>query len=148
MIAMPEPFTPAMPVPGVPDPKSPPETWLWAAWVKAVGPDLAGIMIPQFPIPGTKFQADFGIPMVQIIVEVDGNEFHSSREDRQKDYRRERAVIELSWLPLRFTGVDIYRGADYCADQIWRVVMLRVTEIAQVMTWRDGADRDDFTLGA
>ncbi len=52
-------------------------------------------------------RADFAWPEEQLVVEVDGHEFHSSREQRARDAARQNELVKLGWTILRYTSDQI-----------------------------------------
>jgi len=142
--------------PGAPamrtDPRSPPEAAFYTQVCLSWPRRTAHLLKPQFPVPagGKMYLADFAItfPWARLLIEIDGREFHSSREDRQKDYRRERALIEEGWTVLRFTGVDIYHGVAYCADQVWRILRRRALEYCEICDLGVASGQPDLSSAA
>lgn len=52
-------------------------------------------------------------------VEADGHDFHDrTKEQAQRDRRRDRILVARGFRVLRFTGSEIYRNAAHCADEI------------------------------
>lgn len=59
---------------------------------------------------------------VKIAIECDGHEFHEkTKEQAQHDKQRDRLLTELGFKVLRFTGSEIYRDADACAAEVYRL---------------------------
>lgn len=54
----------------------------------------------------------------KIAVECDGKAFHTRPEQREHDERRDRYLQTQRWMVLRFTGSDIYRDSEGCAQKI------------------------------
>jgi very-short-patch-repair endonuclease len=50
---------------------------------------------------------DFVWPDRRLVVETDGYRYHSSREAKRRDNRRDRQLIALGWRPVRFTYEEI-----------------------------------------
>lgn len=63
-------------------------------------------MWPQYPID--RFFADFANIEHKIIIECDGKEWH----DKNKDYARDRKLIELGWTIYRIPGTECVRIID------------------------------------
>lgn len=57
---------------------------------------------PQFPVG--RFFVDFGDPHRRIAIECDGRQWHSSAEAQERDYARDRALLDLGWKVVRFSG--------------------------------------------
>lgn len=71
---------------------------------------------PQYEIAsdGRSYRADFALPDKKIVFELDGHEFHKSKEQRTNDARRERAFQKQGWKVVRFTGTEIYNNLSQC----------------------------------
>jgi very-short-patch-repair endonuclease len=66
------------------------------------------------------YRVDFAIPDKMLAIELDGHQYHKSREQRTTDAQRERALQELGWRVFRFTGSEIHRDMAGCVEQIQR----------------------------
>lgn len=55
----------------------------------------------------------------RVAVECDGHEFHEkTKEQAARDRTRERDLVFEGWTVLRFTGSEIYRDAQRCAQDV------------------------------
>lgn len=61
-------------------------------------------MYPQYPV-GNYF-VDFGNPATKIAIECDGKEWHT---DTNKDYLRDKVLLEMGWIVYRINGSDCVR---------------------------------------
>jgi len=72
----------------------------------------------QYEIGG--FVADFAWnddnPL--LVVEIDGHKAHKSKQQREHDYRRDRALERAGWHVMRFTGTEVYHEAGRCALEV------------------------------
>jgi very-short-patch-repair endonuclease len=60
---------------------------------------------------------DFAWPDHRLVVETDGYRYHSSREARRRDNRRDRELTTLGWRPVRFTYEEIvFEPAEVTAE--------------------------------
>lgn len=84
-------------------------------------------MYPQHPVG--PYRLDFAIPEKRIAIELDGHEYHKTKEQRTHDAARDRYLMENDWTVLRFTGTEIYKNTKACVDQICRIVDKRKTEV-------------------
>lgn len=77
-----------------------------------------GELEPQIEINanGHRYRADFAIPSKKIVIELDGHEYHKSKEQRTNDARRERDLQTAGWKVIRFTGTEVHRDAYKCAE--------------------------------
>ena len=66
--------------------------------------------------------ADLCYPSVKVVVEVDGYEYHHTKEQRNDDLKRQRFIQAQGWLVIRFSGSDIYRSAAACVAEIERII--------------------------
>lgn len=68
---------------------------------------------------GTKqYYADVAIPSRNVIIEVDGFEFHSSRDAFENDRVRQNDLVLAGWVVLRFTWLQLTNDPAGCLDQI------------------------------
>ena len=67
------------------------------------------------------FVADF-VVNDKYIIEIDGHEWHKTKEQRYDDYRRERYLIRLGYIVIRFTGSEVFVDPRQCAVETLRLV--------------------------
>lgn len=78
----------------------------------------------QVQAPVLNYRADFLIcensaGSKQIVVECDGHDFHErTKEQAERDRRRDREMQSAGFTVFRFTGREIYRDAFKCADEV------------------------------
>lgn len=70
----------------------------------------------QYPIG--PYRVDFAIPDKKIVIELDGHEYHKTKEQRTNDAKRERDLQLLGWNVIRFTGSEIYQDVAKCVAQV------------------------------
>ncbi len=75
---------------------------------------------PQFEIRsgGHAFRADFAIPSKRIAIEIDGHEYHKTKEQRTNDAQRERAMQREGWKVIRFTGSEVFKNCEKCVREV------------------------------
>lgn len=77
------------------------------------------VMIPQYQIGRYRF--DFAFldkrRAIQYAVEIDGHDYHKTKEQRYHDYKRERYLMERDFLVVRFMASEVYQNAKGCADR-------------------------------
>jgi very-short-patch-repair endonuclease len=61
--------------------------------------------VPNHEIAGRR--RDFAWPSHRLVVETDGYRYHSSREAKRRDNRRDRQLTALGWRPVRFTYEEV-----------------------------------------
>jgi hypothetical protein len=88
---------------------------------------LAGdelFLVPQFA--WSYYRSDWAIysPVTKmaLLIECDGRDFHTSAKQIAHDRTKDRAAADRGYLTMRFTGSQIHRDADGCAQRICDVV--------------------------
>ncbi len=73
--------------------------------------------VPQHEIrtPSGTFRVDFAFPDLMVVVELDGQRWHSDAEAFQRDRRRQNALVLEGWEVLRFTWDDVVRSPHVVA---------------------------------
>ena len=69
---------------------------------------IASGLLTQFPIG--KFRTDFAWPACSLAVELDGHDFHKTKEQRTYDAQRDRFFMAEGWKTVRFTGSEVFRN--------------------------------------
>ncbi len=78
-----------------------------------------GKLIPQMKVG--KYRGDFAVinDNARLFVEVDGYAFHDSTRDQlEHDRQRDRFLMAQGWRVARFTGREVWKDADRCADDV------------------------------
>lgn len=68
------------------------------------------------------YRIDMGFSNIKLAIEVDGHEFHKTKNQRTNDARRERELELMGWRVIRFTGSEVFRSAEHCADHVFEMV--------------------------
>ena len=55
-------------------------------------------------------------------IEIDGHEFHKTKEQRTKDTKRERYLQSKGWQVVRFTGTEIFENVYGCVEEVKNLV--------------------------
>lgn len=93
------------------------------------GPDeldkaMSLMFVPQFK--WSIYRSDWAIynPKTTgaLLLECDGKDFHSSEDQKAHDQKKDAAAHDRGYLTMRFTGSQIHRDADGCAQKVWDVV--------------------------
>lgn len=84
-------------------------------WRKVYG----NAIVPQFNVPGFRYRVDFAFPDQKVAVELDGYEYHSSKEQFTGDRKRQREMELKGWRFIRFSGSEVYNNADACVHQAY-----------------------------
>jgi very-short-patch-repair endonuclease len=109
--------------------------------------DRTGLfMVPQAPIG--RYRADFALLMMaegqtaRLVVECDGHDFHEkTKQQAAHDKARDRYFVQKQWPVMRFTGSEIYRDANRCADQAMMFLVSAharatgKTKVAEALEW-------------
>jgi very-short-patch-repair endonuclease len=68
------------------------------------------------------YRIDVAFPDLQIAVELDGHEFHASKEARKRDASRDRDLMRRGWSVVRFTGSEIFNNVHECAHELVEIL--------------------------
>jgi very-short-patch-repair endonuclease len=69
-----------------------------------------------------QYRVDFAYEYPKIAIEVDGHEYHSTKEQRGRDAQRDRFIQAEGWRVLRYTGTEVFNNPDKCASEINSIV--------------------------
>lgn len=82
------------------------------------------LLVPQFA--WSHYRSDWAIMSARshgaLLIECDGKDFHSSPAQKAHDARKDASARDYGFLTLRFTGSEIFRDADGCAQKIYDAV--------------------------
>jgi len=56
------------------------------------------------------------------VIEIDGYEFHKTKEQREKDYIRERYLMRQGYTVIRFTGTEVFLNPKKCVMETTEIV--------------------------
>ena len=59
-----------------------------------------------------------------IIVEIDGHEYHKTKEQREKDYKKDRYFKKEGYDVVRFMGTEVFLNADKCVEETINIANL------------------------
>ena len=76
----------------------------------------------QFPI--WHYTVDFAVPEKKLIIECDGEYWHSLPQSVRRDIRKDKYLSEKGWHVLRFRESEINLQLDKCLQEIKRVLCL------------------------
>jgi very-short-patch-repair endonuclease len=62
------------------------------------------------------YRPDFGYG--PCVVEIDGHEYHHTKEQREKDYRKNRYYALNGLTVVRFMGTEVYNDATKCVKEL------------------------------
>ena len=66
----------------------------------------------------TVARVDFVYPDVRLIIELDGERYHTDRGTFRSDRRRQNELIQEGYRVLRFTAWDVFAAPDYVVAQV------------------------------
>jgi very-short-patch-repair endonuclease len=58
----------------------------------------------------------------QIVVEIDGHDFHKTKEQREYDYKRERYLMKNGYVVVRFMATEVYLNPDQCVNEFLDII--------------------------
>ncbi len=88
-------------------------------------------VVPQARVSGGHL-ADFLVVCgdARLVVECDGAQFHSRRDDAARDRVLDRVMQRAGYRVYRFTGEEIWRNAAACAESIVEDILRFAAEVA------------------
>ena len=58
------------------------------------------------------------------IIEIDGHQWHEKTKEQAKaDKERERMFLKSGFIPVRFTGSEVYHNAKKCIDELFEIII-------------------------
>ncbi len=48
------------------------------------------------------------------VIEIDGHEFHKTKEQRERDYKRERYLMRQGYTVIRYMGTEVFLNPKEC----------------------------------
>jgi len=75
-------------------------------------------LIPQIVIG--IYRVDF-VADDNVVIEIDGHDYHKTKEQRESDYKRERYLMRKGFTVIRFTGTEVYLSPNECALEALRI---------------------------
>ena len=91
---------------------------------------MIGVFAAQTQID--PYRADFTLtqishaPLLRVVIECDGWEYHSTQEDQSHDRKRENYMKSRGWSVVRFAGKDIVRDAAGRVDVLEDIIKCRL----------------------
>ena len=84
----------------------------------------------QYPI--LRYNVDFAIPALKIVIECDGGHWH---QDKEKDLIRQRKIEAEGWFVLRYSGAKINQCLEEIEGELSRVVCNHTGEY-ETVAWQ------------
>jgi len=72
------------------------------------------------------------------VIELDGHEYHKTKEQRDHDYKRERYLQKLGYIVIRFTGTEVFLDARSCIIDM--VTIHNLFEEKLIDAWMKGSE--------
>jgi len=67
------------------------------------------------------YKVDFVVDE-RFVIEIDGYDFHKTKEQRESDYKRERYLLRNGYITVRFTGTEVFLDAYQCATEAIKMI--------------------------
>jgi len=74
----------------------------------------------------SRYRVDFILKDARLIIELDGHEFHSSKEQLEKDAVRQRYLTRAGYTVIRFTGREVNRSPTNCVAEVRQIYKERM----------------------
>lgn len=85
---------------------------------------------PQVKI--NEYRVDFANEKLKVVIEIDGHQFHSSKEQIRRDLQRQRSLEMCGWRVHRFSGSEVYANVGNCVEQCITLMDVRRKELQSV----------------
>ncbi|MCF6746347.1 DUF559 domain-containing protein [Blastococcus sp. KM273128] len=105
------------------------ELEIWGALEVLPGPPVVPAPVRQHELRlgnGRRVHLDAAWPGARVAVELDGAAFHGSREQRERDLRRDTELAALGWVVLRFSYARLMTDPEGCRREIVAVLLARL----------------------
>jgi very-short-patch-repair endonuclease len=81
-----------------------------------------GQLTPQIKVG--PYRLDFALKAVtfRLAIEIDGHDYHSTKEQKVADYKRDRYFQSCGWHVVRFSGSEVHKNASQCVLEAVQVV--------------------------
>jgi very-short-patch-repair endonuclease len=92
-------------------------------------------IVPQYKlmIGNLEHPVDFALPAVKLIIEADGEIYHSAPKQVQKDNERDRQLNQMGWTVLRFKDSEIEKQPQQVMSKIVQTIMKAEAAIQSTM---------------
>ncbi|MBP6157226.1 MAG: DUF559 domain-containing protein [Polaromonas sp.] len=70
------------------------------------------------PLKHSRYRVDFLLKDARLVIELDGHEYHSTKEQLKNDAIRQRYLSRAGYNVIRFTGSEIYSDAQGCVSEV------------------------------
>lgn len=126
--------------------ESVPEAKFHQAWL-AEASSIPLVAQHTVTLDGVTMRFDFAVPSRQVAIEIDGYEWHSSKEKFQHDRQRDRIAMKYNWLVVRLAAVDVLKHPVKSVQEVYAIITGR-----PLIVLADDCDEsidtnDDYDLG-
>ena len=73
-----------------------------------------------------RFRVDFMLADARLIIELDGHDYHSTKEQLEKDAIRQRYLSRAGYTVIRYTGREINRDVQACVAEVRQIYRERM----------------------
>ena len=73
-----------------------------------------------------RYRVDFILKDARLIIELDGHQYHSTKEQLEKDAIRQRYLTRAGYTVIRFTGREINRSPEDCVAEVREIYNERI----------------------
>lgn len=92
-----------------------------------IGVEILPHLRPQYRVG--PYRADFALPEHKTLIELDGHDYHKTKEQRTSDAKRDRYLEKEGWRVIRFTGSEVWRDPVACAYSVRDIIIANGGEI-------------------
>lgn len=78
------------------------------------------------PEKHSRYRVDFILKDARLIIELDGHEYHSTKEQLEKDAVRQRYLTRAGYTVIKFTGGEINRSPSGCVAEVRKIYKERM----------------------
>lgn len=72
----------------------------------------------------SRYRVDCIDKSCRLVIELDGHEYHKSKEDRTNDAKRDRQLHRDGYTVLRFTGTEVWNDVNGCVKEVQQALAL------------------------
>lgn len=101
--------------------ESVPEAKFHQAWL-AEASSIPLVAQHTVTLDGVTMRFDFAVPSRQVAIEIDGYEWHSSKEKFQHDRQRDRIAMKYNWLVVRLAAVDVLKHPVKSVQEVYTII--------------------------
>lgn len=77
----------------------------------------------------SRYRVDFILKDARLIIELDGHEYHSTKEELENDAIRQRYLSRAGYTVIRFTGREINKNPSACVSEVRTIYTERMQRV-------------------